>query len=90
MQKNSGKDREKKQKDQVRYYKRSAKDLLNLTKGDVVRINPTKNSSKVWKEGVGVGRIDDGAYVVEKVEGTRYRRNRFHLRRTGESDPCQD
>ena len=65
----------KKQKDQARDYNCKAKDLPKLMKGDVVRIKPTKNSSREWRKGVVVWKIDDRSYVVETVDGTRYRRN---------------
>ena len=79
-----------KQKDQGRYYNRNAKDLPKLMKGDVVRIKPTKNSSREWRKGVVVRRIDDRSYVVETVDGTRYRRNRYNLRKTEELVSSQD
>ena len=80
----------KKQKDQARYYNRNGKDLPKLIKGDVVRIKPTKSSSRVWRKGVVVRRIDDRSYVVETVDGARYRRNRYHLRKTEELVSGQD
>ena len=59
-------------------------------KGDVVRIKPTKNSSREWRKGVVVRRIDDRSYVVETVDRTRYQRNRYHLRKTEELVSGQD
>lgn len=71
-----------KQKAQAHYYNRNARDLKELTKGDVVRIKPSKPSVRVWKKGVVVQKIDNRSYVVETTDGTRYRRNRYHLRKT--------
>ena len=34
-----------------------------------------------------VQRSDDRSYIVETAEGTRYRRNRYHLRKIAESAP---
>jgi hypothetical protein len=34
-----------------------------------------------------VQRSDERLYIVETAEGTRYHRNRYHLRKTAESAP---
>lgn len=83
---------EKKQKTQARYYNRNAKDLPKLRKGDTVRIKPSKPSVRVWEKAVVIQRIDNRSYIVETTAGTRYRRNRFHLRKTAEAvhDPSED
>jgi hypothetical protein len=50
-------------------------------------IKPSYPEVRIWEKGVVVQRSDDRSYIVETAEGTRYRRNRYHLRKTAESAP---
>ena len=81
---------QKKQETQARYYNRSAKDLPKLTTGDVVRMKPTKTSTKIWKKATVVRKMDNRSYIVETPEGTTYRRNRYHIRKTAEQPPTSE
>ena len=70
---------------QAEYYNRSAKDLPNLHQGDTVRMKPFKLGVKSWKKAKVLGRLDERSYGVEDSDGTVYRRNRVHLRKTHEA-----
>lgn len=75
-----------KQQRQKSCYDKSAKDLPVLGEGDTVRMKPFRLGQKEWKKAVVNRRLDDRSYEVETPEGT-YRRNRVHLRKTGETSP---
>ncbi|KAI0227259.1 hypothetical protein LSAT2_022263, partial [Lamellibrachia satsuma] len=62
----------------------NAKDLPNLHQGDTVRMKPFKLGVKSWKKAKVLGRLDERSYEVEDSDGTVYRRNRVHLRKTHE------
>ena len=75
------------QKRQARYYNAHAKDPPPLHEGDTVRLKPFQLGQKEWKKGVVVERLDERLYEIETADGSTYRRNRFHLRKTSEQFP---
>lgn len=52
-----------------------------------MRMKPFVLGKKEWKKGVVVERLDERSYEVETGDGTSYRRNRVHLKRTNELPP---
>ena len=72
---------------QAQYYNKTARDLLKLEIGDVVRMKPIKKHERKWHKATVTSKKDDRSYEVETPEGGIYRRNRFHLRKTRESPP---
>jgi len=72
------------QKRQAKYYDRKAKDLPELEEGDTVRLKPFVKGEREWRSGTVARRLDERSYEVTTHEGTSYRRNRAHLRKTGE------
>ena len=70
------------QRRQAWYYDRSARDLPTLHEGDTVRMKPFSLGDKSWKKAKVVERLDDRSYEVEGTDGTVYRRNRVHLKKT--------
>ena len=85
------------QRAQAKYYNRNAKDLSTLSEGDVVRMKPFKLGAKSWPKAQVTARLDERSYTVETENGTVYRRNRQHLKKTSESpiqpiqsDPVDD
>ena len=78
------------QKQQIKYYDRTAKDLPKLGKGDVVRMKPFKSGKKKWDKAIVTARLDERSYTVETPDGRRYRRNRCHLKKSAEkSNPIE-
>ena len=75
------------QKRQARYYNADARDLPELNEGATVRLKPFVLGQKEWKRGVVVERLDERSYEVETADGSSYRRNRAHLKKTNESRP---
>ena len=75
------------QRRQARYYDRSARDLPTLHEGDTVRMKPFRLGDKSWKKAKVVKRLDDRSYEVEDTDGTVYRRNRVHLKKTCDAPP---
>ena len=75
------------QKRRARYYNSNAQDLPVLSEGDTVRMKPFMLGQKEWKKGVIVERLDERSYEVETADGSSYRRNRVHLKRTNETPP---
>ena len=75
------------QKRQARYYNSDAHDLPELNKGDTERLKLFVLGQKEWKKGVVVERLDERSYEVETADGSSYRRNRAHLKKTNESRP---
>lgn len=55
--------------------------------GDVVRMKPIKKHERTWRKATVTQKVDDRSYVVTTPEGGTYRRNRYHLRKTGEAAP---
>jgi len=85
------------QRAQAKYYDRNTKDLPVLSEGDVVRMKPFKLGAKSWPKAQVTARLDERSYTVETENGTVYRRNRQHLKKTSESpiqpiqsDPVDD
>ncbi|KAL9987078.1 hypothetical protein ACROYT_G001320 [Oculina patagonica] len=71
---------------------KSAKRLLRKTAkaGDDFYLGLLLNATphhKEWKKGVVVEMLDERSYEVETGDGTSYRRNRVHLKRTNELPP---
>jgi len=50
-------------------------------------LTPFHLGQKEWKKGVVVERLDERSYKIEMADGSTYRRNRFHLRKTNEPPP---
>ena len=75
------------QRQQARYYDRSARDLPTLREGDTVRMKPFRLGDKSWKKAKVVERLDDSSYEVEDTDGTMYRRKRVHLKKTHQTPP---
>ena len=71
----------------TRYYDRSARYLPTLHEGDTVRMKPFRLGDKSWKKANVVERLDDRSYEVEDTDGTMYRRNRVHLKKTCDAPP---
>ena len=72
---------------QAQYYNRTAKDLPKLEIGDVVRMKPIKNHERIWRKATVTQKVDDRSYVDATPDRGTYRRNRYHLRKTGEAAP---
>lgn len=72
------------QQAQAKYYNRSAKDLLSLSEGDVVRMKPFKLGDKSWRKAKVTARLDERSYTVEMDNRAVYHRNRQHLQKTSE------
>jgi len=60
------------------YHDRNAKPLSQLNPGDRV----TYQSGKVWEPAVVTSQYSPRSYVIRTPEGTQYRRNRIHLRKS--------
>ena len=75
------------QNKQETYYNRHAKDLTTLQEGDVVRLKPYRQGSKVWQKAIVQRRLDEQSYEVETDTGLLLRRNRVDIRRTDEPPP---
>ena len=75
------------QRRQARYYDRSARDLPTLREGDTVRMKPFRLGDKSWNKVNVVERLDERSYEVEDTDGTVYRRNRVHLKKTHQTPP---
>ena len=67
------------------YYDRSANDLPNLQKDDVVRMQPVRLNEKRWRKAKVLKPLGRRSYVVES-SGQLYIRNRKHLKRSAEAD----
>ena len=64
------------------HYDRKAKDLDTLTPGDQVLVHPKRLGTRVWCEGVVLGKRDEPrSYDIELTSGQKVRRNRRDLRR---------
>ena len=73
----------KRQQRQARYFNRT-KDLPTLGDGDVVRVEPLTKDGRSWRKATVIGKSGPRSYRVQTADGGRYRRNRRHLRKTGE------
>ena len=53
-----------------------------------LRLKLFQHAQKEWKKGtVVVERLDERSYEIETADGSTYRRNRVHLRKTNEAPP---
>ena len=75
------------QRRQARYYDRSATELPALQEGDSVMMKPFRLDDKSWKKAKVVERLDARPYEVEETDGTVYRRNRVHMKKTHQAPP---
>jgi len=67
------------------YYDRSANDLQDLQKDDVVRLQPFRLSEKTLRKAKVLKPLGRRSYVVES-NGQLYIRNRRHLKHSAEAD----
>ena len=75
----------KKKVTQAEYYNRSARDLEALEVGDVVRMKPFRGEKR-WRKATVNKRLDERSYQIQDDDNRAiYRRNRVHLRKTGET-----
>ena len=65
------------------YYDKSAKDLKPLEEGEVVRLQPFTKGKDLWKKGIITKKLDERSYEIQ-AGGTAYRRNRLHIKPSGE------
>ena len=80
--------RQQQQQQQRKHYDRTAKSLAPLEKGDAVRFK--KDPQAAWTRGTVIRKHEaPRSYVIKGENGTEYRRNRRHLRKTREhqADP---
>ncbi|XP_066022566.1 uncharacterized protein [Pocillopora verrucosa] len=70
------------QKKKARYYNSDVHDLPELNEGDNLRLKPFVLGQKEWKKGVVVERLDERSYEIETADGSSYRCNRAHLKKT--------
>ena len=64
---------------QVKHYNISAKELLPLNNGEIVRVKPTDKSGR-WYKARGEKQVDVRSHDVRNEDGRVFRRNRRHLR----------
>ena len=76
------------QKQQAKYFDRTAKDLPEL-EGDTVRMKPFRTGQKTLRKATVTSRLDSRSYTVETPEGDTYRRNRCHLKKSSEKPTQQ-
>ena len=76
------------QKQQAKYFDRTAKDLPEL-EGDTVRMKPFRMGQKTWRKAKVTSRLDSRSYTVETPEGDTYSRNRCHLKKSSEKPTQQ-
>ena len=76
------------EKRQAWYYNANAHNLPELNERDTVRMKPFVLGQKEWKKGVVVERLDERSYEFETADGSSYRRNRAHIKKTNESPPA--
>ncbi|CAB4024842.1 sec1 family domain-containing 2 [Paramuricea clavata] len=75
--------RQQQQQQQRKHYDRTAKCLPPLEKGDTVRFK--KDPQAAWTRGTAIRKHEaPRSYVIKGENGTEYRRNRRHLRKTRE------
>lgn len=75
---------------QVKYYDQSARDLLHLWEGYIVRMKPFQTGEKKWQRGVVTARLDERWYLIDTPDGGSYRKNKFHLKKTQEPPPISE
>ena len=69
---------------QAKLYNKSAKNLTALAEGGTLRMQPLKLGDKTWQKATVLHRLDQRSYQVITPDGSSYRRNRCHLRKTRE------
>ena len=75
--------RQQQQQQQRKHYDRTAKSLPPSEKGDTVRFK--KDLQAAWTRGTVIRKHEaPRSYVIKGENGTEYRRNRRHLRKTRE------
>ena len=79
----------KRQSKQAEYFHRKARDLPTLDVEDVVRMKPFRLGQKTWAKAIVKSRLDEHLYLIETPDGSTYRRNRCHLKKTSESPDSQ-
>jgi len=79
-----GKDKLRKLKQKF-YHDRSANDLQDLHKDDIVRMQPFRLNKKTWREAKVLKPLGRRSYVVES-NGQLYIRNLRHLKHSAEAD----
>eukprot|EP00112_Aurelia_sp_Birch-Aquarium-sp1_P017274 Seg399.2 transcript_id=Seg399.2/GoldUCD/mRNA.D3Y31 product="hypothetical protein" protein_id=Seg399.2/GoldUCD/D3Y31 len=71
---------------QSKYYNRGSKELPELKKNDIVRIQPSKQDrSARWKKGKVLRKADIRSYIVKREDRMVLRRNRRFLRTSKET-----
>jgi hypothetical protein len=74
---------------QKNYFDQKSVPLKPLKKGDVVRMKPHTNGSKIWKKGVVLDKLDTRSYSIQ-VDGNTIRRNRVDLKKSKEPAPSHN
>ena len=72
-----------KKRENKKYYDRRSKQLPPLVVGDHIRAKIRPQSSQLWSQGE-VTKINNDQSCNVKVDGREYRRNRIHIRKSGE------
>ena len=67
----------------------TTRNLRPLRIGDNVRMQPTNNKEKVWREATVMDSLPARSYIVKDSNGKEYRRNRQHLRARPKSTHSQ-
>lgn len=67
------------------HFDRSAKDLSDLQRNDLVQMQPFTLNEKKWKKAAVVKPLEKRSFVVESA-GQLYIRKRRHLKRSAEAD----
>ena len=73
----------KKKQQNKRYYDQVSRPLPALVVGEHIRSKIKPSSSRTWTQGTVVRKENNRSYIVE-ANGREYRRNRFHIRKSGE------
>ena len=68
-----------------KHHDKSACDLDSIDTGQSVTFKKLPNSQ--WTPGTVTGKVDDRSYIVSDAKGSKYRRNRIHIRPTAIGDP---
>ena len=70
---------------QSKFFNRGSKELAELQKNDIVRIQPSKHDRVGrWRKGKVLRKVDVRSYLVRREDGTVLRRNRKFLRTSKE------
>ena len=74
---------------QSEYFNRGSKELSELQKNDIVRIQPSRQDrTGQWRKGIVLSKVDARSYIVRREDGPVLRRNRKFLRASKET--CDD